>query len=233
MANSLQPLGLMGKAKEKTERAQRIFQSLLSPTPISSNEKKRKIVEATIHILASEGVEKVTFESVGLKLDTTKANIRYHFSSKEDLIFTAVKFMAMTAQQITKEKLDKATTSAQRVDAVVEGAFQHLRDHPDHLRVFMMYFYYSSFQYDYQQFYMSARSVGQERLSVILSDLPLKKNIQTEKNHLLLAEEIQNIITGQLLGVVLLNRPWAQSLSRTKKIISALLASEGIQWVST
>ena len=220
----------MGKTKKLSERAHGIIQGLLPPSSSGSQDKKLQIVEATIRILAVDGIEKVTFESVGLLIGTTKANIRYHFKNKDDLILMAVRMMVLTAQHVTKDFIEKATSDAERLRAVIEGAFQHLREHPDHIRVFMMYFYYASFQSDYRRLFIASRSTGKERLAQILADLPTEKNSCKDRNLVVVADEIQNIITGQLFGVVLLDHSWIDSLARTKKIVSALLASEGVKW---
>lgn len=222
----------MGKAKIRQQRTQQILQSLLPPKPALGGDKKLRILEATISIMASEGIEKVTFESVGFKLGTTKANIRYHFKNKDDLIFMSIKLMVMTAQQITKELVETSITASERVDAIINGAYQHLKDYPDHVRVFMMYFYYSSFQAEYSQYFINNRLIGQDRLKLILADLPSKNKRSKDVNLNFVADEIQNLITGQIIGMVLLNRPWSVSLNRTKKMISAHLEIEGIQWAA-
>ncbi len=208
-----------------------IINQLLYPNGFKADDKKLKIIEATIEILASDGVECVTFESLGTKLGTTKANIRYHFNSKDDLIFMAVKFMVLTAQEVTKSLVQQSNTPEMKIQAIVVGAYQHIKNYPTHVRVILMYFYYASIYEKYREFFIESRIAGQERLRFLLSELPKRKGHRANTLELdRLAMEIQNVITGQMQGLVLMRLPWATSLQQTLKIIKALMDQSGVVW---
>jgi AcrR family transcriptional regulator len=207
-----------------------IFELVLPRSKSKSDEKKRRILEAAIEILADQGIETITFEAVGDKLKTTKANIRYHFQSKDDLIFMAIKFMAFTAQHITAHLVEEAQTAQEKLNAVILGAYRHLKSNPTHVRAFMMYFYYASLFSNYSEFFTQSRLTGQLRLIQILQDLPRKKGPCSAKVLGALSEQIQNLITGQILGVVLLDGSFTISSLQTQNMIRAILLSEGIDW---
>ncbi|MBK7961926.1 MAG: TetR/AcrR family transcriptional regulator [Bdellovibrionales bacterium] len=207
-----------------------LFQLVLPPSGTKSDAKKRLILEATIEILANQGIEEITFESLGDKLQTTKANIRYHFHDKDELIFLAVKFMAFTAQSVTATMVKNAQKPQDKLNGVILGAYRHLKTNPSHVRAFMMYFYYASIFSNYRELFTQSRMIGQLRLSKILHDLPRRDGQASVKSLMLLADQIQNLITGQIFGVVLLGGSFSTSTAQTQNMVKALLAGEGIKW---
>ncbi|MGR5239213.1 TetR/AcrR family transcriptional regulator [Vibrio alfacsensis] len=54
-----------------------------------SNNRKNELVEATLRVIASEGVKAATVRSIADEANVTQGLIRYHFRSKDELIIAA------------------------------------------------------------------------------------------------------------------------------------------------
>jgi AcrR family transcriptional regulator len=191
--------------------------------------KKRKIIEAALSIISTHGIESLTFESVGERLDTTKANIRYHFQSKDDLIFLVTKVVVINAQLITAQLVEKAATPELKLRAIIGGAYQWCRQYPEQISCWAMYFYYSTLFTPYMKFFTEVRATGTSRMEMILRALP-QKNASRDISHLQIADTIQNVITGQIIGTVHEAKGLAKNEAQTYHIVELLLLSAGIQW---
>ncbi len=77
------------------------------------------IVQTAIKCIADDGLESITFDLIGDKLGLGKANIRYHFKTKEQLFFAAIKLVVMTAQEITLGMMKKADSPHEQLRAVI------------------------------------------------------------------------------------------------------------------
>jgi AcrR family transcriptional regulator len=158
--------------------------------------KKLQIIQAVIDILSNEGITYLTFDAVGKRIKTGKATVRYHFKTLEDLIEGAAKLIAFSAQSLTAVKIErvKSPTKARLVDAVIDAAFEWLRENPKHASVWCLFCYYSTFYPRFSALHASIRGKGQERLEKILGT-----GSET-------ASQIQSLITGTLIDLAVKNQ---------------------------
>lgn len=210
------------------ERPETIWKGVLSQSTASADEKKLKIIEATIQIMATQGIAAVTFESVGDRLKTTKANIKYHFKDKDQLIFTAIRMVVINAQTITGRNVEAVDTPEEKLTAVIDSAYQWYEHFRDHGTVWLLFMYYSHIHEAYTKFLVDTRTVGQQRMQLLLRALPQVES--REVDYLELAEGIQNIIYGYMFGLIGKPKGLKANKRAASETIAALLNSKGIKW---
>lgn len=210
------------------ERPEAIWKGVLSRSTATADEKKLKIIEATILLMAREGINAVTFEAVGHRLKTTKANIKYHFQDKDQLIFTAIRMIVLNAQAITGRQVEAVNSPEEKLTAVIDGAYQWFEHFPEHVGVWFLFVYYAYVHEDYAKFYLETRLIGQQRMQLLLRALPHTDEQGLE--YLELAESIQNILYGFIYGLI--GKPKNIRISRraASDTIAALLKSKGLKW---
>lgn len=164
--------------------------------PGRGEQKKIQILEAVIEILAQEGIQELTFESVGKKVRLGKANVRYHFKTVHEMVEGAFKFITFVAQKLTLEKMERAGTPRAKIEAVVGGAFEWYRNFPMHIPVWGLFCYYSAIDSKLSRLHSVIRAEGRNRLAGILKEADYSDR---EANDL--ASEIQSLITGTLLDL--------------------------------
>ena len=77
--NHLKNNGVQGLMNEKRRVSQQE----------KSNNRKNELVDATLRVIASEGVKAATVRSIADEANVTQGLIRYHFRSKDELIIAA------------------------------------------------------------------------------------------------------------------------------------------------
>ncbi len=209
-----------------SERAQ-IWQKITSEGLPTSPDKKQKIIEATIHLMASQGIEAVTFEAIGQALKTTKANIRYHFNDKDELIFLVGRLVVSNAQGMTASLVSQATSPEAKLLAVIDGAYAWYEAYPAHFKVWLLFIYYVHFRNDYREFYENARDAGQDRLQLLLRALSHERMKPADYEKL--AEAIQNILYGQIISMGGRTSDLRKNKATAVEIIGVLLESKGFR----
>jgi AcrR family transcriptional regulator len=205
------------------------WRAVLNRNTAVIDEKKRQIIEATIHLVAKNGIGFITFDHLGQELGTTKANIKYHFADKDELIFTATRLVVINAQMITAQLVEKALEPEDKLMAMIDGAYTWFQNYPEHVIVWLLFMYYAQIHPPYSKFYTETRSVGQGRMQLLLRALPHTK--AKNLNYLQLAELLQNFMYGQFLGLLgQSEKELRRSKRDTIQAIGLLLKARGIDW---
>lgn len=128
--------------KEKLEQAVRaeLYPGVLR----KGNRTKFRIIQVAVEQIASFGVENITFESVGKPLGMERAQIRYHFHEKEELVDRAIEFVIATGQRFVILRLEKARGWRAQLLAVFEAFFDWVEELPSHGAVLLYLFYSAS-----------------------------------------------------------------------------------------
>src|SRR3989338_3165884 len=118
----------------KNQRKEEAIYKVLFAEGLSRGDlKKVEIIKMVIMLIASKGIEQTSFENVGRPLGMTKANVAYYFLNKEEMIQYAIKYITVTAQQITVSEIEKATTHKERIEAYVKGTFRWAKEYPEQI----------------------------------------------------------------------------------------------------
>jgi len=205
-----------------------IWRQILSQNTAAADEKKRKIVEAAIHLIAHKGIAAVTFDLLGTQLKTTKANIKYHFNEKEQLIFTATRVVVLNAQRLTMQMVEEVDSPEAKLTAIIEAAYVWLQRFPEHAAVWMLFMYYAHVHEEYARFYEETRAAGQSRLQLLLRALPHEHKHPPAYDRI--AETIQNILYGQMTALIARAKDVKANKRMTYELVTELLKAKGFKW---
>lgn len=216
-----QPLFSM---KKRSEITQSLYAQFFEYKPRKGDLRKIAILETTIHLLAHEGLEATSFESIGKKLGIGRAHVSYYYPSRLDLIESAFKFAIGTGQTFSIEALKACPEGGNALEAFVNGTFEWFHTFPEHARVFLLLYYMASVDKRLRKLHDEIRATGAERIAAVLSAgtwaLPKKEIPQ-------LAKLVQTILTGHLLDFYSTHPSWdlEELRKRTQKEIARLLKS--------
>ena len=186
--------------------------------PRKGDLQKQRIVDAVIDRIATEGIERTSFDSVGKLLGMRPSHVAYYFESKEEMIEFAIRHIAVTGQTITAERVDEAGDPRKRIMAVVDGAFDWCARFPKQAAAMLLFYYYASFDSHYRKMHTEMRSVGAKRLEGLLDGL--RPNLRNKKA---LASTIQALITGNALEYLTTGLPDGIEAYR-KRTIEAVMS---------
>ena len=100
-----------------------IYARLFPPKNRRGRDTKIKLVEATIEAISELGIENLTYDTVGKKLNTTPAQVKYHFMAKETLIERAIEYVLITYQETALKRLDKSASARDKILSLADGTF--------------------------------------------------------------------------------------------------------------
>ncbi|MBT3526391.1 MAG: TetR/AcrR family transcriptional regulator [Bdellovibrionales bacterium] len=180
--------------------------------PRKGDIKKLQIIEAAIHCLANDGIENTTFESIGKLIGTRRSHVAYHFADKKLIFLSAIKFILSTYQQTVMGQMVESQNGRKMLLQYIEGSFTWATDHPTHLSVIFLLYYYCQLDSEYRDLHDQVRRGGMERLTYILSQK--FNNKFTKRQAAFLAKQIQNLLSGAILDAATTN---SYDLKRAKQ----------------
>ncbi len=176
-----------------------IFFQLFPTVPSKGESRKYDIIEAAIDCFVSEGITQTTLEAIGKRLGIRRSHVAYHFPTLTAVIEQALQYVASTAQHMTVEKLRRAQTWEEQVDAYVSAPFDWCKQFPSHTEFMMLFFHLSTGDRAFKMIHDKVRAAGRERILLILKSGIRSKD---ETPLLLAAVGIQNLITGAMVDQV-------------------------------
>jgi AcrR family transcriptional regulator len=174
------------------------FFQVFDMRPGKSEKRKIKIIEATIDSIAKVGFDGTTFDAIGKLVGMQRTHVNYYFSSRDELIKTAVRYAVALGQQITIGHVQKAKGWREQLKAVIEGPFEWMQRYPKHAPVMSVFYHLCSYDKDYRALQSLIRSGGEARLLACF-DTHVERKLMTKKRALEQARAIQAMMTGNLI----------------------------------
>ncbi len=165
--------------------------------------KKLEIIQAAIDCLAELGLENTTYEALALKLGTRRAHIAYHFSDKNQIFLSAVKYILGTYQQTVVDALSKVSgqnSARPLLQAYIKAVFAWAKQNPSQLQCMLLLYYLTTIQNEYLELHNEVRAGGVERLAYLYG-LEFKDKL-TSAELKLQAKSLQNLLSGSLMDAV-------------------------------
>ncbi len=196
--------------------------------PGKGEKKKLKIIEATIDSIAKVGFDGTTFDSIGKLVGMQRTHVNYYFSSRDELIKTAVRYAVALGQQITIGHVQKAKGWREQLKAVIEGPFEWVERYPKHAAVMSVFYHLCCYDKAYRALQNTIRSGGEARLLACFDTL-IEKKVTTKKRALEQARAVQAMMTGNLVYSFTSDIPlsFAQLKAATVKSALELVDPEG------
>lgn len=181
-------------------RDEALYRRILDLQPTKGDRKRMMLLEALIDALAEDGWENVSFETLGRRVDMQKGHVAYYFPTREDMIHLAVRYAFAVGQEMTIVRVAGDARWEDRMRGWVEAPFDWLVKYPKHSAVVRLLFYLASYDDRFRQLNTQIRSMGVERASWLLEE-KFRGRLGPAKRRTL-AKEIQELITGAILGHV-------------------------------
>jgi AcrR family transcriptional regulator len=166
----------------------------LFPTKVTKGDlKKAEIINATIDCIATIGWENTSYDAIGKNLGIGRAHVAYYFKDKDELFLMAFKFVSATAQEETRQEIDKAKNFTDKYLASAKGALNWLKKHPKQVSVVMAFYYLASINKKFRAIHAAIRKAGHKRLydHLITKYSPAKASR--------LARDFQNLVTSTVI----------------------------------
>lgn len=159
----------------KTKPTSAIFAKLF-PSPLRKGERaKLLIVDAAVKILGHQGIEGLGYESIGKELDLPRAQVRYHFPDKTELVKKALEFAFLPMEGILMERLPQAKTWVEQILALNDTLFDFLERHPAEARVWVYAHTAAALHAEHRRTMRDALASGERRVTAILEQHPNRK----------------------------------------------------------
>lgn len=201
-----------------------LYAQFLNFKPKKGDLRKVAIMEGAIEIIASDGVENLSFESLGKRLKMGRAHVAYYFPDRDELVLSTIKLVVATVQSFTVERVKHAADAPGRLTAFVEATFDWMESYPRHASAILLLYYYASYDRRYRELHDEIRRLGAKRIEAIVKAIlpPAKK-----RSSMAAAKLVQSILTGHLLDHVTTHasQPLGRLRERAVKDIRASVES--------
>ena len=144
------PVTLTGnnQVQEKTKRRpkaiqrhEKILDSILDFGHRTQDVRRTVILQAVIEIMATSGIDELTFERIGKRVKMARSHVVYYFSDRDALVESAILFVALTAQEFIVQKLKDETNWRNLLSGYIEANFEWIAENRSHASVFLLMYY--------------------------------------------------------------------------------------------
>lgn len=217
------PLTLSPLTSSKSARHAKIVRALRKPAPSRVESRTAVCVEAAIEILATEGLDQLTFDNVGKRVKMSRSHVVYYFKNRDRLIEETVRAVTVSAKWEIEQYMGVPAHWRQALERYVEGNFHWIKNNPEHASVYTLMYYLASFRPLYRNLHLEIRKVGSDWIEQLLGQATEIDRADVAD----LAKNIQGLVTGNIIEAVTTpgkNR-FEVNCSRTNKGVGALLSA--------
>jgi len=177
----------------------RIFREVIPFRMRKGDLRKIEIIEAAIDCIATDGLDKLTFESLGKRSKIGKSHVRYHFPTLDELVFNTIRYVYAHGQGVVADYIREETKAKNRLKAYINGTFHWMESHPQHAAVVVLLLYLSTSRSQYRKLQTELWATGSERVRAILELMPTNGDgTQPQRNLKQLSEAIHSHIVGNV-----------------------------------
>ncbi len=173
-----------------------IFLKLFPLTPRKGDLRKGEIIQAAIESIGKDGIENLSYESIGAKLNINRAHVAYYFKKKDEIVESAIKYITFVANELTVQEILKAKDDVSRIEGVVIAAFKWIEQNPNQGSTMLAFYHLCGHNKTFKKLHTQIRIAGAERLSSLLAKIAKGAS---EEDIQLSGETIQAIITNNIL----------------------------------
>ncbi|MBY0371117.1 TetR/AcrR family transcriptional regulator [bacterium] len=141
---------------------------------------RKRVVEAALRSIASDGLENLTFATVAKAMGSTPSHVKYYFADKGEMVRIAIHHGIYLLQTHVIERFSAQTDPRKALEAYVTGMFDFLEKNRDLWPVIGLYFYYCSHDAKMRETNQAFRQTALERLRALLRDLGLRNGNELE-----------------------------------------------------
>ena len=97
---------------------------------LSSHERRRQIVEATLELLADTSVESITTRQVAKRVGVTQPALFRHFRSRDQILAAVVEHTRGELEALALAALEHQSEPLVALDSLLQALFDHMANHP-------------------------------------------------------------------------------------------------------
>jgi len=217
----------MARPKKTSAEMEKAYEAIFRVGLRSQDVRKVTILQAVIELLATKGVDELTFDRIGKKVGMARSHVVYYFPNREALLEDTMRFVALTAQERVAAHLEDEKDWRKLLSRYVEANFDWVNNNRHHGTVFLLMYYEATFKKTFRSLHSDVRAAGVARIEGILklSGHPWKDPELHE-----LAKGIQALITGNLVDITStqLTDQWELRQRQTIDLIFRLIKSFGL-----
>ena len=217
----------MEKKTEKGVEIDSLFREILSFRPRTQETRLAQLLGAAIDLLGEKGIDEVTFESVGKRAKMARSHVVYYFKNREELIESAIRFVAHSAQRHIAADLLEVGQSSELLENYFQANFNWLTKHPKHAAVMLLLYYESAFKKSRRKFHTEIREIGRKRIDAILRLDPRLEDLPAAKREAL-SRNLQNLLSGSLLTLFSIEKTDAKAILKETLEAARLLVTASL-----
>jgi AcrR family transcriptional regulator len=142
-----------------------VIYSSLFEQKLSLPERRRlQIASAAIQNYVSVGLEKTTYERIAKASKISRPLIFKYFKDKEEIFTFAIKYIRANFQSLAVEAMQTRSTPTQKLEGYIDSTFQWIDDYPDHVKVWLLYYYRCGIHKKLRRLNTDLTVMGQERI---------------------------------------------------------------------
>ncbi|MGE4232016.1 MAG: TetR/AcrR family transcriptional regulator [Bacteriovoracia bacterium] len=192
-----------------------------------AQKRQKQIVEATIDILAEDGIDRLTFDVVADRCGVTRPLVRHYYKNRDELLDVVLKYIGVNMQHFIIESLKKTSKDAKlQFFQYVKAHFDWAVEFKKHLQIILYFFYRTSLYSEESRrkdraVNIDLINVGFERIQELIrevSEKPLLPGV---------AKAVQNLLTGAIISTVLEDYDKHELNKLCKETVDACLAIAG------
>jgi len=156
------------------------------------------ILEAFAQCLIEKGLADASYAAIGKYAGMEPPHIGYYFSTWNSMLDGSFRYVIAVGQEITVEGIAAANTPFEKLKAICDAPFDHLKRFPEHVAVLAAFQLECSRQRTYRGTHRSIRKQGQRRIKAILKQIIFdsEKTLKSELDLSSLSIAIQSLIVG-------------------------------------
>jgi len=181
---------------------------------------KALIQKCALKILTKEGMGAFKKTRIADETGLSKQVIQYHYPDLVPLLMELYTDAAKPGQKFTVEALAKAKSPADKLGAMIDGAFMWLLKYPTHGQFFLIMYHWSSVEPKLRTIHAQILAGGLDRIrGVLLESFKYKEMEEVESR----ARTIHNLMLGTFLRMVSLN-----DIKNCKEYVTQLREGVGV-----
>ena len=163
-------------------------------------ESKTAIIESFMSLVERRGPFRLTFEDIGRPCGKSRSQVRYHFQDIESILLAAFKYSSFHGRHFTVERINKATSPYEKLDAFINGAFDWAKHDRKQVRIHLMASSMLEADGAIYREYLETKNIGLKRVEEIVAIICQHHEVQVcEEKKLSVAYGIYKLLTGSII----------------------------------
>jgi AcrR family transcriptional regulator len=160
-----------------------------------------KIIEGTIKVYSTIGIEQATLDSIGKSSKVSRRLIQHYFGDQQNLFIYVSKYIRGQFQRYVVAAIQSSPTPRHKLHAYIDATFTWTIRYPQYSKVWGLYFYYCGIKEDFKLLNTELVEMGTQRIAALINAGVAVKQFKTDNTYKT-SKFIQTILTGALVTIM-------------------------------